>query len=47
MKGDITGLLITIRGRRNIHIIKRIGETIMAILDLELSIIATWVKDWF
>jgi hypothetical protein len=38
MKGNITRLLITIRGRRNIHIIKGIGETVVAVLDLKLAI---------
>jgi hypothetical protein len=40
MKGDIAGFFVTFRDWRNIHIIKRIGETVMAVLNLELTIAA-------
>jgi methyl coenzyme M reductase subunit C-like uncharacterized protein (methanogenesis marker protein 7) len=46
MKGNITRLPITLRRGRNIHIIKRIGETVVTVLDLELTI-ATGIKSWF
>jgi hypothetical protein len=47
MKGNITSLLITFGLGRNIHIIKCIGKTIMAIFYGDLFIIAFWIKEWF
>jgi len=47
MKGNIASLLVTLGRRRNIHIIKCIGKTIMAIFYGDSFIIAFWIKEWF